>query len=89
MASKAIVQMMSDVHWGELDYLVVDLPPGTGDASLTIAQSVPLTGVVIAGWGVGKAGSDAGKAADLAQAAAVGGARNFEELRAEAIHQVE
>jgi len=47
MASKAIVQMMSDVHWGELDYLVVDLPPGTGDASLTIAQSVPLTGVVI------------------------------------------
>src|SRR5438067_6860532 len=47
MASKAIVQMMSDVHWGELDYLVVDLPPGTGDASLTLAQSVPLTGVAI------------------------------------------
>jgi len=47
MVSRAIQQMMSDVRWGELDYLVMDLPPGTGDASLTIAQSVPLTGVVI------------------------------------------
>jgi ATP-binding protein involved in chromosome partitioning len=35
------------VTWGELDYLVIDLPPGTGDASLTIAQSIPLTGVAI------------------------------------------
>jgi ATP-binding protein involved in chromosome partitioning len=47
MVSKAIQQLMSDVSWGELDYLVMDLPPGTGDASLTIAQSVPLTGVAI------------------------------------------
>jgi ATP-binding protein involved in chromosome partitioning len=47
MVSRAIQQMMGDVRWGELDYLVIDLPPGTGDASLTIAQSVPLTGVVI------------------------------------------
>lgn len=47
MVSRAIQQMMSDVNWGELDYLVLDLPPGTGDASLTIAQSVPLTGVAI------------------------------------------
>src|SRR4029077_18317941 len=47
MVSRAIQQMMSDVRWGDLDYLVMDLPPGTGDASLTIAQSVPLTGVVI------------------------------------------
>ncbi len=47
MVSRAIQQMMTDVRWGELDYLVIDLPPGTGDASLTIAQSVPLTGVVI------------------------------------------
>jgi ATP-binding protein involved in chromosome partitioning len=47
MVSRAIQQLMSDVSWGELDYLVIDLPPGTGDASLTIAQSVPLTGVAI------------------------------------------
>jgi len=47
MVSRAIQQMMSDVTWGELDYLVIDLPPGTGDASLTLAQSVPLTGVAI------------------------------------------
>ncbi len=47
MVSRAIQQMMGDVAWGELDYLVIDLPPGTGDASLTLAQSIPLTGVAI------------------------------------------
>ena len=47
MVSKAISQLFADVDWGELDYLVIDLPPGTGDASLTVAQAVPLTGVVI------------------------------------------
>ena len=47
MVSKAIGQLFGDVDWGELDYLVVDLPPGTGDASLTVAQAVPLTGVVV------------------------------------------
>ena len=47
MVSKAISQLFGDVDWGELDYLVIDLPPGTGDASLTVAQSVPLTGVVV------------------------------------------
>jgi len=47
MVSRAIEQMLSDVHWGELDYLVIDLPPGTGDASLTLAQAVPLSGVAI------------------------------------------
>ena len=47
MVSRAIEQFMSDVHWGDLDYLVIDLPPGTGDASLTVAQRIPLTGVAV------------------------------------------
>ena len=47
MAMGAIQQMLRDVEWGELDILVCDLPPGTGDAQLTMAQQVPLTGAVI------------------------------------------
>jgi ATP-binding protein involved in chromosome partitioning len=47
MVAGAVQQLLRDVEWGELDYLIVDLPPGTGDAQLTLAQSVPLTGVVI------------------------------------------
>ncbi|MBI3954140.1 MAG: Mrp/NBP35 family ATP-binding protein [Chloroflexi bacterium] len=47
MVHSAIVQFFSDIAWGDLDYLVIDLPPGTGDASLTLAQSVPITGVVM------------------------------------------
>lgn len=47
MVQSAIQQMLNDVEWGELDYLVVDLPPGTGDAQLTMAQRVPLAGAVI------------------------------------------
>jgi ATP-binding protein involved in chromosome partitioning len=47
MVQSAIQQMLGDVAWGELDVLVVDLPPGTGDAQLTMAQRVPLSGAVI------------------------------------------
>jgi len=47
MVAGAVQQLLRDVDWGELDYLVVDLPPGTGDAPLSLAQLVPLTGVVI------------------------------------------
>jgi ATP-binding protein involved in chromosome partitioning len=47
MASGAIKQFMTDVDWGELDYLVFDLPPGTGDIQLTLVQTIPLTGAVI------------------------------------------
>jgi ATP-binding protein involved in chromosome partitioning len=47
MATKALQQCLFDVDWGELDYLGIDLPPGTGDVHLTLAQAVPLTGAVI------------------------------------------
>jgi ATP-binding protein involved in chromosome partitioning len=47
MASGAVKQFMSDVHWGELDYLIFDMPPGTGDIQLTLVQTIPLTGAVI------------------------------------------
>jgi ATP-binding protein involved in chromosome partitioning len=47
MASSAIRQFITDVDWGELDYLVIDMPPGTGDIHLTLMQTVPVTGVVI------------------------------------------
>lgn len=47
MASGAIKQFISDVHWKELDYLIFDLPPGTGDIQLTLVQSLPLSGAVI------------------------------------------
>jgi len=47
MVHKLIEQFLSDVEWGELDYMLVDMPPGTGDAQLSLAQLVPLTGAVI------------------------------------------
>jgi ATP-binding protein involved in chromosome partitioning len=47
MAHKALQQSLLQTRWGELDYLVVDLPPGTGDVHLTLVQTVPLTGAVI------------------------------------------
>lgn len=47
MVQSALTQMMNDVEWGELDVLIVDMPPGTGDAQLTMAQRVPLTGAVV------------------------------------------
>lgn len=47
MVMRAIEQMLGDVDWGELDYLIVDMPPGTGDAQLTLSQKVPLSGAVI------------------------------------------
>ena len=47
MLHSAIRQFLTDVSWGELDYLIVDLPPGTGDAALSLAQSLPLSGGII------------------------------------------
>ncbi|WP_425234727.1 P-loop NTPase [Ulvibacterium sp.] len=47
MASKALNQMIFDAHWGELDFMLLDLPPGTGDIHLSIMQSMPVTGAVV------------------------------------------
>ena len=47
MVSSAIRQFVTDVDWGDLDYLVIDMPPGTGDIHLTIVQTVPVTGVIV------------------------------------------
>lgn len=47
MATGALKQFMSDVNWGELDYLIYDLPPGTGDIVLTLVQTIPLSGAII------------------------------------------
>lgn len=59
MLHSAIRQLLTDVDWGELDYLVVDLPPGTGDAQLTLAQVLPLTGAVVITQPMQVAASDA------------------------------
>ena len=47
MATKALTQLFKDAHWGELDFMIIDLPPGTGDVHLTMVQQVPLTGAVV------------------------------------------
>ena len=47
MATNAIKQLLSDVYWGELDYFIIDLPPGTGDIPLTLVQTIPLTGGLV------------------------------------------
>ncbi len=47
MASKALNQLIRDAHWGELDFMIVDLPPGTGDIHLSLVQAVPITGAII------------------------------------------
>jgi ATP-binding protein involved in chromosome partitioning len=47
MATQALEQLLRQTNWGEIDYLIVDMPPGTGDIALTLSQRVPLTGAVI------------------------------------------
>jgi Mrp family chromosome partitioning ATPase len=67
LISSAIKQFWNEVFWGKLDYLVVDLPPGTSDASLTVMQSIPLSGVVLVTSPQDLAGMVVRKAARMAQ----------------------
>ena len=67
MASKALNQLIWDAHWGELDYLIVDLPPGTGDVHLSLVQSIPLTGAVVVSTPQNIALADAKKGVSMFQ----------------------
>lgn len=63
--SSALKQFISDVHWEDLDYLVIDLPPGTGDVQLTLVQTIPITGAVIVSTPQAVAAADARKAIQM------------------------
>jgi ATP-binding protein involved in chromosome partitioning len=65
MASSALKQLFTDVEWGALDYLILDLPPGTGDIPLTLIQNFPLTGAIIVSTPQEVAITDVRKAADM------------------------
>jgi len=67
MAAKAMTQMFTDSHWGELDYLLIDLPPGTGDIHLSLVQTVPLDGAVIVSTPQEVALADARKGVNMFQ----------------------
>jgi len=67
MAAKALNQMIFDADWGELDFLLVDLPPGTGDIHLSIMQSMPITGALIVSTPQNVALADAKKAVSMFQ----------------------
>lgn len=67
MASKALQQLIHDAHWGKLDFLIVDLPPGTGDIQLSLVQQVPVTGAVIVSTPQDVALADARKGVNMFQ----------------------
>ncbi len=67
MAAQIIKQFLSGIHWGELDYLVIDYPPGTGDIQLTLSQTAPITGAVIVTTPQEVALADARKAVEMFQ----------------------
>ncbi len=71
MASKALNQMFSDADWGELDYMIIDLPPGTGDIHLSLVAAVPLNGVVIVSTPQNVALADAQKGVGMFQMAQI------------------
>ncbi|MEK6398571.1 MAG: Mrp/NBP35 family ATP-binding protein [Terriglobus sp.] len=65
MLHQIIRQFLQQVQWGELDYLIIDLPPGTGDVVISLVQTVPLTGAVVVSTGSGVALQDARKALEM------------------------
>jgi len=65
MVHKLMQQFLSDVEWGELDYLLVDMPPGTGDAQLSLANLVPVTGAVLVTTPQSVSSFDVGKAINM------------------------
>nr|WP_199851599.1 Mrp/NBP35 family ATP-binding protein [Brumimicrobium mesophilum] len=67
MAAKALTQMFTDTHWGELDYLLIDLPPGTGDIHLSLVQNIPLDGAIIVSTPQEVALADARKGVNMFQ----------------------
>src|SRR5690554_6288385 len=67
MASKALTQMFTDTYWGELDYLLIDLPPGTGDIHLSLVQNIPLDGAIIVSTPQEVALADARKGVNMFQ----------------------
>ncbi len=71
MASKALNQMFGDAYWGPLDYMIIDLPPGTGDIHLSLVQGVPLTGAIIVSTPQNIALADAKKAVSMFQLEAI------------------
>lgn len=71
MAAKALNQMIFDAHWGELDFLLLDLPPGTGDIHLSIMQALPVTGAVVVSTPQEIALADARKGVAMFQQAAI------------------
>jgi len=71
MASKALTQMFSDADWGELDYMIIDLPPGTGDIHLSLVSAIPLNGVVIVSTPQSVALADAQKGVGMFQMPAI------------------
>jgi ATP-binding protein involved in chromosome partitioning len=78
MVGSGVKQLLTQTDWGDLDYLIVDLPPGTGDATLTLAQTIPLSGVVIVS-----------QPQDVSLAIAVKALKAFQELKVKVLGIVE
>jgi len=79
MVTQALTQLLGDTNWGELDYLVVDMPPGTGDIQLTLSQRVPVSGAVVVTTPQDIALLDARKGLRMFQKVAISGARRRRE----------